>query len=996
MGKTTVLEETSKSHDIPLPAGHRKLPSFQMAFREDLRQFKDALQSEMDLDGAIHTHDRVYLYLDSFDEVWPRIQHLPQSLPDLLMDYPETRLFLRITCRTAVLPRTLVEGLKSQWGEENVQKYALAPLSQRNVRIALQQEGIDEDEFYAQLTESGAHQFACNPLTLTMLLGHFKESHRLPSSRVELFEKACFNLCSESLKRIDASQPRETTPEKRFGAAKVMAAFSILCNRESIYHGLERNSVSMDSVTRSHVESRVNFLRDSNDTFHTFNDMLNVGLFSGSEEYVSHWRHKSYSEFLCASFVCSLDLSTEQIESLFFIPFEGKLWSIPELQQTVAWLSAMNEKASDLLLEHDPDVQLLSDPSQLDEDRRQRLVLVLLEKYEQGLLHDQISNYLLAYHRLNYPGISDDLRPYILNRKSRILSRRFALNVAERCNCRDLAEDIFTIAESEEEDPNIRREAVDSLKVLLPGDDKGRLIPILDNLQHDPGDRIRGSLIEGLFPTHIGFPKILDYTTPRQDHSFLGDYYFFASNEVGKRIPVDDLPQAIQWVIDSWEDHDFDSVHRKMRESILKRAWLDLESSESREVLSEFFLREPYSCLKLKEEMENDLRIVGEEEGTNREGVREFAAMIVTRAGKDGSDVHNDLIWHDPPLVKSEDVPWIIDQIDETKKEEVQKRWVELLIQILRETEGMYRETIESVWEFFQPLENGPEEIRRLFEPMQLNDPIALQWKGVKRSNHASDSRLIANPTSEQSVEEILSFSRTGSPKESWIDVCDAIEECARMKCQEGKLPLLKSIQNQFMAHRDEIREIALAFVENVEPPEDSIITRNQYFLWEVHVPKAFEILFALFQVPDQLLTHSAWEKWIPTLVALGEIAPWESDQTHTEVLRCAYLNHGNLFIKSLRNRVLFLNSLTRKSFLFRDLGLDIDKRLGELAIELVDDQSLSPLVSQDIWEFLLKSNFTLGISKAFTILEDKQQALESRILIGSILFIHRVLNDCA
>jgi predicted NACHT family NTPase len=117
------------------------------------------------------------IFLDSLDECLLRIDNVTALLAEEFKQYQDkaNRLFLRITCRTAVWQSSFEEQLKHIWGEDQVKIYELAPLRQDDVKDAAKLEGIENpDIFLQEVWNKKAVPLAIKPITLIFLFNIYR------------------------------------------------------------------------------------------------------------------------------------------------------------------------------------------------------------------------------------------------------------------------------------------------------------------------------------------------------------------------------------------------------------------------------------------------------------------------------------------------------------------------------------------------------------------------------------------------------------------------------------------------------------------------------------------------------------------------------------------------------------------------------------------------------------------------------------------------------
>lgn len=110
------------------------------------------------------TH-QLYIFLDSFDECLLQVDTLAVLLVEELRQYEDRidRLYLRIACRSAVLPPNLEGKLKEIWGRQ-VGVYELVPLRSIDIRQATEAERLSTENFVTKVIQRNIVPFAIKPV----------------------------------------------------------------------------------------------------------------------------------------------------------------------------------------------------------------------------------------------------------------------------------------------------------------------------------------------------------------------------------------------------------------------------------------------------------------------------------------------------------------------------------------------------------------------------------------------------------------------------------------------------------------------------------------------------------------------------------------------------------------------------------------------------------------------------------------------------------------
>ena len=152
---------------------------------------------------------KLHLFLDSYDECKIGIPNLTPLISKQFKNIKDYiyRLKLYISCRTGEWPETLTNLFFEIYGNENVGIYELVQLRKKDVELAAEKYELNQEKFLNAIYEKEIQPLASNPLTLKFLLDEFKENHRFPGTRYELFLSGCERLCTElNEDRIEAQK----------------------------------------------------------------------------------------------------------------------------------------------------------------------------------------------------------------------------------------------------------------------------------------------------------------------------------------------------------------------------------------------------------------------------------------------------------------------------------------------------------------------------------------------------------------------------------------------------------------------------------------------------------------------------------------------------------------------------------------------------------------------------------------------------------------------
>ncbi len=251
IGKSREMENLAKYTRETIEPSHQLL---ELNLRSCNSLAIDLLQ-DPDFTNWTNGEHRLYLFLDSLDEGMLTVINLATQLVDEFSKskYSDKldRLYIRIACRTAVIPQLLEEGVKKLW-EENSATFELAPLRYVDVGNAASANGLDPENFLSTVWDKTLVPLAIKPLTLVFLLNIYKRNNgQFPSDQTlsNLYLDGCRLLCEENnLSRKGANQRGMLEPDERLIIAARIAAITVFANRFAIWTGRDHGEVPTEDV----------------------------------------------------------------------------------------------------------------------------------------------------------------------------------------------------------------------------------------------------------------------------------------------------------------------------------------------------------------------------------------------------------------------------------------------------------------------------------------------------------------------------------------------------------------------------------------------------------------------------------------------------------------------------------------------------------------------------------------------------------------------------
>jgi hypothetical protein len=655
IGKTYALKSELTRAEAGLPARGDQLLSFDLrSYTSDDRLCR-ALFEDTTVRRWLRGTSRLHLFLDSLDEGLLAIETLAALLLEEFTrrKFPTDRLSLRIACRTAEWRAELEEGLCALWGTDQFGAYELAPLRRTDVALAASDSNLDVDAFLREIDRTSAVPLAIRPVSLNFLLEEYTSEGQITGSMTELYRKGCEILCSEQNERRRRSHRVELlSAEERLLIAGRMAAATIFPNRDAIATRPNPGAadVAIADLTGGEEGQPGRTVRVNE---RAVREILNTGLFTSRGPGRMGWSHQTYAEFLAASHL--MQAQSDAPANLVLLSIGGTTGVIPQLRGSAAWMAGMDPNMFSTLLEVDAPLLLGADLQSVDPGLRARLVDMLIERTATiGRLRFE-PNWRSRYARLNHPGIEVQLRHYIADSSRGAHVQEFAIDIADACGVRGLAQELATLALDPAQDLGLRDTAARAVSAIGEATACARLLPLADGTTADPKEDLKGLALRANWPDRISATDLFRLLTPPRDEHYFGDYQGFILHELPRRLRAPDLPPALEWVSRQARRHFLPRPFRELINAVFTKAIEACTSSAAADVLAKALL----ARLRLHEEWVEELRD-SEPASSLLEDTQRRRRLIdsILALPRDGIETRL-LAAAEPPIVRRDDVLWL-------------------------------------------------------------------------------------------------------------------------------------------------------------------------------------------------------------------------------------------------------------------------------------------------------------------------------------------------
>jgi len=919
------------------------------SYRSDDRLVRDLFDST-DFNSWRNGTHHLHIFLDSLDECLLRIDTIATLLVDELNKYRNevTRLYLRIACRTAVWPKVLEEGLEQLWGKDSVGVYELVPLRRVDVREAANANGLDSDAFLQKVNTKNAVPLAIKPITLKFLLNTYRRKGQFsPDQRLhELYLEGCRLLCTEiNPSRCASKLIGDFDFEQRLIVAARIAAVTIFANRFAIWTEVDLGDVPDEDVPLKTLcwGSESISGREFQVTEAAVRETLDTGLFSARGLNRMSWAHQTYAEFLAAWYVKQHQMTLPQVMSLIVHADDPDSRIVPQLHETVAWLSGMVPEVSRKVMKTDPDILLHSNVATADEADKAALVESLLKLYNEEKLLYQPRPWL--YTNLRHANLAAQLQPYICDTTKSDDARNVAIDIAEACEVRVLQEHLADVALAPGQSYWVRVNAACAVCRVGDEETKARLKPLaLGKAGDDPEDELKGYGLQAVWPNHITVTELLSILTQRKKKFFGGRYQDFVAKDIGRHLQLADLPVALKWIEKQPPRRKLNYPFDELSNSIILKAWEYLEAPEILNAFAKiaFFRLKEYDEIIDSNHQPSFEQLLRNDDKKRRQLIDAIVSIL--------PESEKEPLWLDsssPPVILHQDFLWMLERLQTSQSERTQQIWANLIWLRFKWYDP------EQVNPVLTASQNSPilkANFASLIEPIELGSPRAEAAKAYYLKEQKPQSRTNNQPLLEPPPREqifVLLDKFESGDSESWWHLChemvlkpDGIRK--RSLC-ESDLTVLPGWIEAEATTKARIIEAAKAYIYQGDPETQEWLGTNTVYYPALAGYKALRLV--LQEEPGFISTISvdAWKKWTPIILAYPEPADETDEKKHQGLVKIAYQNVPTEVINTL---IILIDQENQENGLIsinRAVKNCWDERLTSEMLSKVQDKQLKP-----------------------------------------------------
>ncbi len=974
IGKTHAIEtEESKLIDKGHKKGYDILKLRLRSCTNIDKLFKHKTFSDW-ISGTYNLH----IFLDSLDEGLLNIDILATLLVDgfeeFFDDYPDyiNRLYLRITCRTAIFPKFLEGALAKIFGKESLGIYELAPLRRIDVIETLQTNGLDSNIFLEEVQRKGVSAFAIKPITLKFLINTYRRNnYRFPPEQKlsDLYLDGCRELCEEPPEN-DFRASKELInldSDQRLIVAAKIAAVTIFANRSAIWIESGQGKISDEDVPLRILcqGDAIAKEREFPVTESAVRETLDTGLFSGrGENKCLGWVHQTYAEFMAAWCLKEHKLSLSEIMNLIIHPEDPDKRIVPQLYETVAWLASMIPEVFQEVMKTDPDILLQSDIGTTSEVDKAALVESLLKLYDEDKLvyHYRLSS---SYEKLNHSELSKQLKPYICEYNKSIHSRYVAIEIAEECDVKSLQENLVDVALDSENDYWVKTRAVQAVGSIGDKNSKTRLKPLaFGENENDPEDELKAQVLKALYPNYITVEEVLNVLTqPKIQHTIGGRYQEFIAKEIGQHLTLTDLPLALNWLEklltrQQTRRCELSYPFTQLSDEIMIKAWEHLEDKN----ILEGFARISLIRLQKYEEIvdhyyhpafkDNLIR-----NDNKRRSLIEAIISIIPENVQELYWLVNSISFDRTPIILNQDFQWILECCAVSQPEHKQKIYAKL-IKLRFDINNA-----QQVNAFLTADEKNPLFFKAEFP--SLLEPIVLGSDRAKKaeSEYLEDMKILSHeekpllqPPPKKRIIIILNQIELVQIN-LWCRLCQAmILKPTSKHFNESYNPDLTNLPGWEEAEDiTKIRIISAAklYILQGEPENNSWVGTNSFYDSALYGYKALCLVSAKDNNFISTISPDIWKKWTPIIIDYPNADQYKDYRQY--LISKAYKNAPDEFIRIV---MILIDKENEQYSQIRHIVDQIrccwDEHLGNIILEKLKDDKLTHESIESLLKYLL------------------------------------------
>jgi hypothetical protein len=816
------------------------------------------------------------IFLDGLDEVLTDQSQFQKAILQQLRLVAQQELLakvrFRISCRTAEWPNALEAELRTLWAENEVAVIQLERLRQEDVERAAQQFlGVDiAAKFMEQIDTYEADPLASRPVTLRMLLNIFQQQTEFPKRQQELYRKGLLAFIQEG--NVARRQNRQTwrldVASKLIVAGRIAVAM-VLSDSNEVWTGLYADvppsrTVAISDIAGGHEPSLgSSFPVGEAD----LREVLLTPLFLpvGQDRFV--FAHRTFAEFLAAYYLNEHELDSSQLFELLQTSEETRTIP-PQLQEVSAWLAGMHPDFFRELARTQPDILLRSDVASVSTEDRELFVQQLMLAFEHEEIHGFDYQIRPRYARLWHPNLAKQIRPYIASKKTGLVARRVAIDIAEANRLSELAQLLLDIALNRTENHHIRGQAVAAIAGLKIPEVARQLLPLaIENNPEDFNDDLKGWSLRALFPQYISVEQLLQILTPEKEDNYIGSYHMFLSELRLQDAQQSDAIAVLRWAAGRIDESENFSPFERIIPRFLEQMWELANDEKVLDAFGDFFqaVGATHKYLSLGHYFEKFIHEVVRKSTTRR---HRLITKLLEKT--DSRTLPLPLMAHGGlSLFVERDLVWLVDELISRSSTIPETTLIDLIVS---NTYGKEIETLDFVWECASHFAELERKLSAAYS-IDLTSTNAkwLREDQKRREEHLAKRRPAIEFDAVKALREGLDKIEQGSVAFWWeLNLVFCVQSDGRidgdleLRSNLTKLPLWTVISP---SDRERVIAAAQRYIGEYRP-RSNWLGKNVFHRPAAAGYRAFRLLQS--EAPEQLHNISAkqWSKWAPAIIA--------------------------------------------------------------------------------------------------------------------------------
>ncbi|SIN91326.1 NACHT domain-containing protein [Agromyces cerinus] len=542
-------------------SGSTRVARFDMSEFPTLDRLEDLVFAGPEVTAWLASEDTLCLILDSLDEA--RAQH--SAAHRLILSYvrrwPKERLVLRIACRTADWPPSLLDGLKSEFGEVGV--YELLPLRRLDAE-QLVSDDLRAATFLSAIESGRVVPLAARPLLLKLLWRQYEVDGTLPDQAVEIYERGLLALADESDQDRRDARNDHISAKRQLDIASWIAAASVFSGKNKYWLGGFADAPVDAALPDDLAVSQTSFGDVQNSEIAA---ALRTGLFAGNGSGQLGWAHETFLEFSSARWLVSLGLDQRRLRELLCFE-DGRIY--PQVRNTAVWAAALDGPAFGWLIETDP-ASFLGGIKLPSEDLRALVVSEVLRAVRSGRL---ARDFDFDYSTLKYPALKADLEAGLLLELDDV--DHVIIDIARGTREASLVPALTRLALAQHRERYLRTAAIMAIYDLTK-DQSEPVDDFLDLLRSDPSidEELQAAALLVSWPKAISTNEVFDLLGPFGRKSNFGLKYLFLT-QLAAGIGPEGVLSGLHWLIGQ-SDLGEDSRLEQFTRSLLDLAFDQLD-----------------------------------------------------------------------------------------------------------------------------------------------------------------------------------------------------------------------------------------------------------------------------------------------------------------------------------------------------------------------------------------------------------------------------------